>query len=42
MQLDVDDLFPLTDAAQLLGFAQVTQGDILLLPAGERFVKGAV
>jgi NitT/TauT family transport system ATP-binding protein len=42
MQLDVDDLFPLTDAAELLGFAQVSQGDILLLPAGETFAKGTV
>jgi NitT/TauT family transport system ATP-binding protein len=42
MQLDVDDLFPLTDAAELLGFAQVTQGDIVLLPLGARFAKGDV
>ncbi len=33
-QLDADDLFPLIDAAELLGFAQTREGDINLLPEG--------
>jgi NitT/TauT family transport system ATP-binding protein len=37
MQLDVDDLFPLTDAAELLGLAEVHDGDIELLPRGRDF-----
>jgi NitT/TauT family transport system ATP-binding protein len=32
--LDVDDLFPLIEALQLLGFANVDSGDIALTPAG--------
>ena len=32
--LDVDDLFPLIEALQLLGFANVDNGDIALTPAG--------
>lgn len=38
MHLEVDDLFPLTDAAELLGFARVLSGDIQLLPAGTSLV----
>nr|BBH85771.1 ABC transporter ATP-binding protein [Thermosporothrix sp. COM3] len=40
MQLEVDDLFPLTDAAELLGFARVEEGDIILLPTGQAFARG--
>lgn len=39
MQLDADDLFTLTDAAELLGFAQTREGDITLLPAGIRLAQ---
>jgi NitT/TauT family transport system ATP-binding protein len=42
MQLDVDDLFPLTDAAELLGLARVEQGDITLLPPGRAFAAGDI
>jgi NitT/TauT family transport system ATP-binding protein len=42
MQLDVDDLFPITDAAELLKMAQVQAGDISLLPAGEAFARGDI
>ena len=42
MQLEVDDLFPLTDAAQLLGFARVEQGDITLLPLGSIYVEATI
>ncbi|MGH2550765.1 MAG: AAA-associated domain-containing protein, partial [Thermomicrobiales bacterium] len=42
MHLDVDDLFPITDAAVLLGFASVVDGDITLLPFGAKFVDGDI
>jgi NitT/TauT family transport system ATP-binding protein len=37
MHLEINDLFPLADAAELLGFARVTHGDIILLPPGQEF-----
>jgi len=40
MQLQVDDLFPLTDAAELLGLAVVREGDIQLTPDGRAFAGG--
>jgi NitT/TauT family transport system ATP-binding protein len=42
MQLDVDDLFPLTDAAELLELAEVRSGDISILPAGQAFADGDI
>lgn len=42
MHLEVDDLFPIVDAAELLGFADVRQGDISLLPAGQRFAAADI
>ena len=35
--LDVDDLFPLIETAQILGFANVTGADIDLTPAGNAY-----
>ena len=40
LQLEVDDLFPIVEALQLLGFAEVAHGDIQLLPAGKHFADG--
>ncbi len=40
--LDVDDLLPLTDAAQQLGFATVAGGDITLTPLGETYAKADI
>ncbi len=37
LQLDADDLTPITDAAELLGFAKVSRGDITLTSTGNRF-----
>jgi NitT/TauT family transport system ATP-binding protein len=37
MSLEIDDLFPLVDAADMLGFATVREGDITLTREGERF-----
>lgn len=38
LQLEVDDLFPLAEALQLLGFSLLAEGDLLLTPAGRAFV----
>ncbi|ATU72214.1 nitrate ABC transporter ATP-binding protein [Komagataeibacter rhaeticus] len=39
LQLELDDLFPLGESLQLLGFAELEDGDILLTPEGLRFVQ---
>ncbi|WP_353191119.1 nitrate/sulfonate/bicarbonate ABC transporter ATP-binding protein [Pandoraea pnomenusa] len=36
--LEVDDLFPVAEILDQLGFAELKEGDILLTPAGKRFV----
>ena len=36
-QLDVDELFPLTEALEILRFATVSEGDIQMTLAGKRF-----
>lgn len=42
MRLEVDDLFPLLDAAELLGLAVLQAGDIQLTAEGQRFVKAGL
>ncbi|MDE2479091.1 MAG: nitrate/sulfonate/bicarbonate ABC transporter ATP-binding protein [Betaproteobacteria bacterium] len=42
MHFSVDDLFPLIEAVELLGFAQVSDGDIELTAAGRLFVDADV
>jgi NitT/TauT family transport system ATP-binding protein len=37
LQLEVDELFPIAEALQILGFAEVQEGDIRLTPAGRMF-----
>ncbi|GCE81883.1 nitrate/sulfonate/bicarbonate transporter ATP-binding protein [Komagataeibacter diospyri] len=39
LQLELDDLFPLGESLQLLGFAELEDGDIMLTPEGMRFVQ---
>jgi len=39
LSLEVDDLVPLTDAARMLGFAEVDNADIELSPAGRQWVQ---
>ncbi|MCX7739575.1 MAG: AAA-associated domain-containing protein, partial [Meiothermus sp.] len=39
MRLEVDDLFPLLDAAELLGLAVLQEGDIRLSAEGLRFIQ---
>jgi NitT/TauT family transport system ATP-binding protein len=40
--IDSDDLLRLTEAAELLGFATVAQGDITLTPLGETFAEASI
>jgi NitT/TauT family transport system ATP-binding protein len=40
LQLEVDDLFPIVEALQMLGLAEVAHGDIQLTPAGKVFSDG--
>ncbi len=42
LQFEVDDLLPLLDAAALLGFARVEEGDAILTPAGDAFVEAPI
>ena len=42
LQLEVDDLLPLLDAAVLLGFAEVADGDVRLTPTGRDFATTTI
>ena len=42
LRLEVDDLLPAVDAATLLGFAEVSQGDVVISPAGAEFAAANV
>ena len=42
LRLDVDDLLPILDAAVLLGFAIVGQGDIKLSVTGQEFARASI
>ncbi|MBB2202414.1 ABC transporter ATP-binding protein [Gluconacetobacter tumulisoli] len=41
LQLELDDLFPLGESLQLLEFAELEDGDIILTQEGARFVQSA-
>lgn len=42
LMFDLDELLPIVEAAQLLGFATVSQGDISLTPVGRQFAAATV
>jgi NitT/TauT family transport system ATP-binding protein len=42
LQLEMDDLLPLLDAAVLLGFAEVADGDVRLTPEGQDFATTTI
>ncbi len=42
LQLAVDDLLPILDAAVMLGFAEVTQGDVVLTEVGKDFATTTI
>jgi NitT/TauT family transport system ATP-binding protein len=37
LAFEIDDLFPIVEAAQLLGFLKIEEGDAAITPAGEEF-----
>ncbi|MGF6552927.1 AAA-associated domain-containing protein [Paraburkholderia youngii] len=41
LQLEVDELFPVAEMLQYLGFAEVSEGDVLLTPPAHRFAEGS-
>ena len=40
--MEVDDLFPIVDEAVMLGFAESTQGDVQITPAGKEFAEADI
>lgn len=42
LSMEADELLPLTEAADLLGFADIQEGDVLLTPAGTHFAEAGV
>jgi NitT/TauT family transport system ATP-binding protein len=40
--MEVDDLFPIVDAAVMLGFADSTQGDVRITSAGQEFAEADI
>ena len=42
LSFEVDDLLPLTDAAELLGFARVDNADLQLTPTGKEWVEADI
>ena len=42
LQLQVDDLLPILDAATLLDFAAVARGDVLVTPSGRAFAEADI
>jgi NitT/TauT family transport system ATP-binding protein len=39
---EADDILPLAEAADLLGFGDIQEGDVLLMPEGQRFAEAGV
>jgi len=42
LSLELDDLLPVVETAELLGFAQVEVGDIVLTPLGQTFADASI
>jgi NitT/TauT family transport system ATP-binding protein len=42
LSLEVDDLLPIVDAAQMLDFAQVSHGDVAVTPIGRAFANAEI
>ncbi len=42
LRLEVDDLLPTVDAAEMLGFAEVREGDVMLTEAGRDFATADI
>ena len=42
LRLEIDDLLPIVEAAEMLGFAIVSSGDVMLPPLGETFAEASI
>lgn len=42
LSLELDDVLPIVEAAELMGFATVDQGDIVLTPLGQAFADASI
>jgi len=42
LRLEIDDLLPIVEAAEMLGFAVVSSGDVMLPPLGETFAEASI
>jgi len=42
LQLELDDVLPIVEAAELMGFATVDQGDIVLTPLGQTYADASI
>jgi NitT/TauT family transport system ATP-binding protein len=42
LAFEIDDLFPIVDAAQLLGFLKIEEGDAAITPAGEQYANSEI
>ncbi len=42
LQLELDDMLPIVEAAEIMGFATVDQGDIRLTPLGQAFADASI
>jgi len=42
LHLDVDDIFPLTETLDMLRFAKISEGALILLPAGREFSEADI
>jgi NitT/TauT family transport system ATP-binding protein len=42
LAFEIDDLFPIVEAAQLLGFLKIEEGDAAITPAGEEYANSEI
>ena len=42
LSLDIDDLFPITEAVEILHLAKVSEGDIELTPEGKQLAEADI
>ncbi|MBE8997285.1 MULTISPECIES: nitrate/sulfonate/bicarbonate ABC transporter ATP-binding protein [unclassified Nostoc] len=42
LQLEVDDILPIVEAAKLMDFVELAEGDISLKPVGQEFINGDI
>jgi len=42
LQLEVDEILPIVEAADFMDFVELAQGDISLTPVGQQFINGSI